>query len=186
MVSMTQLAHEIVRSTLRPGETVIDATAGNGHDTLFLSQQVGVTGIVWAMDIQRQALESTQRRLMTHGCSNVRLVHGSHAEMEQLIPHCLEQSISAIMFNLGYLPHHDHQLTTKVETTVIALQASLRALRPGGVLTVMTYRGHPGSEEEAGSVEELIDSLKADTFGSFRFPQASPKRGPHLLAVKKL
>lgn len=38
------------------GDTVIDATAGNGHDTVFLAQLVGRQGRVWAFDVQSSAL----------------------------------------------------------------------------------------------------------------------------------
>ena len=31
----TQLAHRLIKAKLFGGEIVVDATAGNGHDTLF-------------------------------------------------------------------------------------------------------------------------------------------------------
>lgn len=185
MVSMTQLAHEIVRSVLRPGEQAIDATAGNGHDTLFLAQQVGADGRVWAFDIQPQALGSTHQRLSHHNCHHVRLIHGNHAELEMLIPATAIGHIGAVMFNLGYLPHHDHGLTTKMETTLVALCSAFNVLRPGGALTVMTYRGHPGGEEEAIAVETWMAQQTGAALGPFCFPPTRPLRGPQLLAMKK-
>ena len=46
-----------------PGETVVDATAGNGNDTQFLAELVGENGHVLAFDIQQAALDSTAERL---------------------------------------------------------------------------------------------------------------------------
>jgi len=184
MVSITQLAHDIVRSVLQPGEPAVDGTAGNGHDTLFLSQLTGPYGKVWAFDIQQSALTSTQRRLDQHGCCNTHLILGSHAEMESLLPITVPGSVAAIMFNLGYLPHHDHALTTRKESTLLAIQAAVRCLRKDGVLTVVTYRGHPGGEEEALAVDQWMTDYALRTGGPFRFPAISPTRGPQLLAIR--
>jgi predicted methyltransferase len=187
MVSMTKLAHEIIRASLGEGGLAIDGTAGNGHDTLVLAQLVGPTGRVWAFDVQPQALESTRNRLLAHKCHHVvELVHASHSELMTVIPQRHHGEISGIMFNLGYLPHHDHALTTRCETTIPAIQAALSLLRSGGALTVMTYRGHPGGEEEASAVESLLDGLDPDRFATFRWPEVTPTRGPRLSAVKKL
>jgi len=185
MVSITQLAHEIVRSVLQPGEPAVDGTAGNGHDTLFLSQLTGPCGKVWAFDIQQSALTSTQRRLDQHGCCNTCLILGDHAEMESLLPATVPGSVGAIMFNLGYLPHHDHALTTRKESTLLAVQAAVRCLRKNGVLTVVAYRGHPGGAEEAMTVDQWMAGYAVRTGGPFRFPEANPTRGPQLLAIKK-
>ncbi len=37
---------------VQAGDTVVDATAGNGHDTLFLAKLVGPSGAVYAIDVQ--------------------------------------------------------------------------------------------------------------------------------------
>ena len=49
-------AHRLLAQATPAGGTAIDATAGNGHDTLFLAQCVGANGRVYAFDIQPQAL----------------------------------------------------------------------------------------------------------------------------------
>lgn len=185
MVSITGLAHELVRSVLSPGDWAVDGTAGNGHDTLFLAQQVGPTGMVWAVDIQTAALESTQRRLDEFGCRSCQLLLASHADLEQQVPPSVRGAVGAVMFNLGYLPYQDHRLTTLRETTLPAIAGAMRLLRPGGVLTVVAYRGHPGGEEEASAVDDWMQEYAASSGGPFRFPQERPRRGPQLLALKK-
>jgi ubiquinone/menaquinone biosynthesis C-methylase UbiE len=62
------LAHTYWHQLLKPGNWVIDATCGNGHDTLFLAQTVldgSIKGRVIAMDSQLAAIESTQKLLET-------------------------------------------------------------------------------------------------------------------------
>ena len=44
----TALAHREIEAVVRKGDLVIDATAGNGHDTVFLANLVGETGEVIA------------------------------------------------------------------------------------------------------------------------------------------
>lgn len=65
----TEWAMEIVSRYVTEGDTVIDATMGNGRDTLALARLVGSTGRVIAFDIQPQALENTKALLVSNGIS---------------------------------------------------------------------------------------------------------------------
>lgn len=60
-------AKTLLSSVITEGDTAVDATAGNGHDTLFLAQLVGDSGAVYAFDIQQQAVDATIGRLKEHG-----------------------------------------------------------------------------------------------------------------------
>lgn len=148
---LTQLAHELILSAVTPGETVLDATMGNGHDTLFLARLVGEHGLVHAFDVQDQALAMTQKRLEEAfiPASQVCLHKLSHEHLDTPVG---SQSIGAFMFNLGYLPGSSKEWVTRPETTLTALAKAISLLRPGGLGTVLAYRGHPGGMEEARSV----------------------------------
>jgi hypothetical protein len=37
---------------LQPGDVAVDATCGNGHDSLFMAQAIGPTGELHAVDVQ--------------------------------------------------------------------------------------------------------------------------------------
>ncbi|MFM7038049.1 MAG: FAD-dependent oxidoreductase [Planctomycetaceae bacterium] len=158
--SLTQLAHSIARRAFRPGDRVLDATAGNGHDTAFLAAVAGPAAVT-AIDLQPQAIAATQARLGL-AAEAITLIVGDHAEL-------LEQQLRSvptevrggagrygvIMFNLGYLPGSDRSVVTQPETTRRALVAALQLLRPGGVLTAIVYRGHVGGTAEYSVVERL-------------------------------
>ena len=76
---MTDIAHLLLAARVQEGDTVIDATAGNGGDTVFLAQRVGDTGRVHAFDIQQLAIENTRKRLVSHRLLHrVDLHHTSH------------------------------------------------------------------------------------------------------------
>ena len=156
--SLTQLAHELLAEHLQPGDIAIDATAGNGHDTLFLARRVGPTGEVHAYDIQAEALQETRRRVQEAGCDAwVRLHPGSHAQLLPTLQADCRGRVAAVVFNLGYLPGGDRHTTTQNDSTLAALEQALALLRPGGALSVLAYRGHPGGRDEARAVADWCD-----------------------------
>ena len=157
MQLLTQQAHAAVAEILHDGDTAIDATAGNGHDTEFLSRCVGTNGIVYAFDIQRQALDNTAQRLDQSALRNVVLLEASHANLRQVLPLEYHGRVATVMFNLGYLPGGDKRLMTQPETSVRAIQEALLVLRSGGLLTVIAYPGHPGGATEVAAVRSLVE-----------------------------
>ena len=142
---------------MQEGDQAIDATAGNGYDTLFLAEQVGPSGKITAIDIQDSAIQSTREKLESAGLINrVRLVSEDHATaLRELIASNVGK-IAAITFNLGYLPGSDKSIQTSAESTDVALAASIQLLSPGGYLCVTAYRGHSGGSAEAQTVESFM------------------------------
>lgn len=184
MVSVVSQAHRLVQAVLLPGEIAIDATAGNGHDTLFLARQVGPQGRVFALDIQAAALAQTQHRLSAAGIENVALILGDHALMRELIPAEVHGRVGAVMFNLGYLPGGDKRVTTQVAHTFPALENAVQVLRPGGILSVVAYPGHPGGAEETEQVERWFEEMGASRLEQLDVPrEAGP--GPRLLVGRR-
>ena len=57
--SARYLARDVLSRAIQPGDRVIDATMGNGHDTLYLCEAVGPEGHVYAFDVQPQANRPT-------------------------------------------------------------------------------------------------------------------------------
>jgi predicted methyltransferase len=163
--SLTTRAHRAVAEVVRPGDTVIDATAGNGHDTCFLAGLVGPTGKVYAFDVQPEAIEATRQRLEAAGlAAQARLLDSGHERMDAALPMALKGRISAIMFNLGYLPGGDKTIVTRPSSTTRALELATEWLKPGGILTVMAYPGHDGGAKELEAVRlGLADARRLHT-----------------------
>lgn len=150
---LTQLAQERVAQRLSEGDYAVDATVGNGHDTLFLARRVGASGHVWGFDIQAAALDNAREQLAAQGLAQrVTLLHAGHQALAACLPAEARGRLAAVMFNLGYLPGSDKQLTTLPATTLAALDAALHNLRHGGLLSVLAYRGHAGGQTEADAV----------------------------------
>ena len=157
----TELAMSVTLTYIKPGDTVIDATCGTGQDTVMLARAVGENGSVYAFDIQKSAHLLTEARLKAHGIANVHLVMQSFVSMSDHIP---EKSASAVVFNLGYLPGGDHSVTTVADTTLEGLEAALRTIRPGGIVTVVMYDGHDEGAEEKAAVLEWAEALDQKKF----------------------
>lgn len=137
------------------GGNVIDATAGNGFDTLKLCRGVGEKGKVYAFDIQKSALSETERKLIEQGFSNATLICDSHSELDKYVT----EPVDGVVFNLGYLPGGDHSLQTKSETTIEAIKKSLILLKNTGFISVTVYYGKNSGTEEKKGVMEFLKTL---------------------------
>ena len=181
----TAIAQQILREILRDGDLVIDATAGNGHDTLFLADCVGQSGRVLAFDVQAAAIASARDRIEQAGfAGRVDFFQESHEHIEL---YAAQNSVAAVMFNLGYLPGDDHQLTTETATTLTALEAASRLLKPGGGLSVVCYPGHPSGAVEAGAVETWMASQAAKGWRIANYGAIATRRpAPFLLLAQPL
>lgn len=185
--SILEFAHTLAGRALDQGGLAIDATVGNGHDTVFLARTVGPTGRVVGFDVQREALNETRRRVDEEAPDvSLRLVHAGHQTLARELDETERGQVEAVMFNLGYLPGGDHSVTTSPDTTRQALEASAEVLRPGGVITIVAYTGHEGGKVEAQAVESWGAALSQDQFRtlSYRFANWS-NDPPRLFAVEK-
>lgn len=183
---LTEKVHLILEECVGAGDFVIDATAGNGHDTLKLAQRVGSHGEVWAIDLQEAALRATRARLQEAGIETaVRLLGGDHAEVLASWSREHQSRAAAIVFNLGYLPGGDKEVTTRAGNTVAALEASLPLLAPGAPLLVTAYRGHAGGQAEADAVAAWAESLAPARWSarSEEPPRRSGKNPPPVLWI---
>jgi predicted methyltransferase len=182
-------AQRWVAERVKPGDVVVDATAGNGSDTLFLARLAGLGGKVYAFDIQSEALELTHKRLVSaaekEALALVTLLHTGHENMATNIAREHHGQIAAIMFNLGYLPGASQDVITQPSTTLAALEAALKLLRSGGVLTIVVYPGHEGGGQEADAVQAWAAGVPPSLAQTilYRFPQKAA--APYLIALNK-
>jgi 16S rRNA C1402 N4-methylase RsmH len=155
---LTASANAWIELALFDGALAIDATVGNGYDTLFLAHRVGPHGTVLGFDVQKAALAGARELLKFVGSAGrVSLIHDSHARLENYIPH--GSYVQGAMFNLGYLPRGNRQIITRPDTTIAALEALLQHLASTGRITVLAYRGHEGGILEYTEVRKFLESL---------------------------
>lgn len=155
------LAADVLKQVIQPGDTVVDATLGNGHDACMLAVLVGEGGRVVGFDIQADAVASASERLKAQGllrrCSLYNVGHERMAEFVQV-------PVRTVTFNLGWLPGGDKSVTTHWDTTRQAVEAALSLLLPGGVCTVCAYPGHAAGDEERRSLIAFLSTLRPQEF----------------------
>ena len=176
-------AAELIEPALSDGARAVDATMGNGRDTLWLCERVGERGIVYAFDIQGEAVERTRERLAASGLAErARLFCMGHERMAEAVP----EPVDAVMFNLGWLPGAAHGVTTRVETTLQAVDAALRLLKPDGVMTVCVYPGHEEGARELHVIESWAASLDPARYDvMLRRYLNQPNDPPQLFAIRR-
>ena len=177
-------AAEIIEKALYEGAVAVDATLGNGHDALWLCGLVGETGHVYGFDVQAEAVERSRQRLTEAGVEGrAQLILDGHQNMGNYIA---PDSADAVMFNLGWLPGAEHGVTTRVETTLQAVNAALGILKEDGMMTICVYPGHDeGAREREALLQwaQGLDEKKYDTMLRCYLNQS--KLPPLMIAVKK-
>lgn len=177
------LSHIWLRTFISAGDTVVDATCGNGLDTVLLADLVGASGRVWAFDIQQEAILKTYSLLEQAGLAErVELVNCGHQHLAE----CINVSVTAVVFNLGYLPGGDRKITTETDTTITALEQAVKMLKPGGIAAITVYPGHDAGLEEASAVKNWVKSLPPKTFHPWLMGQMNvPVTAPYFILIQK-
>nr|WP_312576267.1 class I SAM-dependent methyltransferase [Sedimentibacter sp.] len=133
----------------------VDATCGNGFDALFLCKIAGKDGHVIAFDIQEQAIERTKILLETNlDFKNYRIIKDSHEVVNQY----LTEKIDAALFNLGYLPFSDKEVTTKPDVTVNAIKNLLPYIKNDGRIYITSYISHD-TGREINEINQFLNDL---------------------------
>lgn len=171
----------ILKRCVGSGEIVIDATVGNGNDTLFLSELVGTDGRVLGFDIQQEAIVATGNRLKQANVQNVKLIHDGHENVLKYI----SEEISAVIFNLGYLPGSDKTITTNSGTTWKAVIDILSLLKKGGIIVLVIYHGHEAGKVERGEIETAVATLDPTKTEVLRYEFLNKADAPYVIAIEK-
>lgn len=162
MYRSTDIAHMLLRRQLQPGDWVVDATLGNGHDALFLKQCVGGEGRVFGFDTQGDAIRASHHLFVEaeESLDAVEFFERGHEEMSSWLPPESRGKIACVMFNLGYLPHGDPVLITQTVTTLQAIEAAKEFVAGGGSISLVAYPGHSGGAEEGEAAKQLMLSWR--------------------------
>ena len=155
MLQPQDITKHFIDSYIKCGDTAVDATAGNGNDTLKLCNAVGENGFVYAFDIQDIAVEQTKKLLTENGFSNFNTIKDSHSNLDTYVT----KPVKAVIFNLGYLPGGDHNIHTQYDTTIKAIEKSLSVTKPDGFVAIAIYHGKNSGTEERDKVLEYIKKL---------------------------
>ena len=174
-----EMAHDFLAQVITQEDIVVDATMGNGHDTLFLAK---LAKQVYAFDIQEQALEKTSQRLQEAGLTNAELILQGHETVDQFVT-----EVKAAIFNLGYLPSADKSIITQPQTTLEALDKLCQMLVKGGRIAIMIYYGHEGGDIERDAVMDFVSQLPQQEYTATNYRTLNQiNNPPFLVMIEKL
>lgn len=196
LINIVSWSQKLACEALRPGDLAVDLTAGKGRDTYALAKAVGPEGQVVAFDLQVAAIEQTTEYLQANDLavnhwstdrtlpkqSGIFLIQACHSTLGKM----LLRPAKVIMANLGYLPGGDQALVTRPDSTLAALEQSLKLLAPRGRLVVTVYPAHAGGGEESEVVNELFCDLPCDQWQVLSLRVANHTEAPYLLSAERI
>lgn len=186
MKGIINYSHYLLETAVKEGDTVIDATCGNGNDTVFLSKLVGKSGHVFGFDIQEQAVTNTKNMLAKSGLSNADIIQDSHSNFIHHIPVDKLTRLGGAIFNLGYLPGSDKSIITRSESTILAVEGILSYLKRNGLVVLVIYHGHEGGTEEKEQLMKYARLLDQKLFHVLYYGFINQKNDPpFILAIQK-
>ncbi len=150
--------HKYIKPLIKKDDTVVDMTAGNGNDTLFLSE---LASKVYAFDISQEAIRRCKEKLKE--TDNVILIHDSHVNIDRYI----SEKVRLVIFNLGYLPNSDEKTITKAGETLIAFQKAYELLEDSGYLVITFYIGHRGGKDEYYLLNDYINKNRFHIYETY-------------------
>ncbi|MFA7076421.1 MAG: class I SAM-dependent methyltransferase [Candidatus Izemoplasmatales bacterium] len=173
MIKITDLAHKLILEK-EDIKISVDMTVGKGFDTVFLSE---VSDFVYGFDIQKEAIDFTNKIIEEKQIKNVRLINDNHKNISDYIT----KGIDLAIYNLGYLPGSSKEIKTESSTTLFSLQKLLSLLNPGGLVIIVLY---PHNLDEINSVREYCSSLPID-FDSLEIKVLNRTNSPFIIHIKK-
>lgn len=172
---------QILRNNVRRNDLVVDATVGNGNDTLFLSNLVP-NGHVYGFDIQKVAIDNTKELLDKNNITNYTLFNNSHENILEVLGEYVNK-ISAVIFNLGYLPGGNKNIMTNYSSTIKALKGSLKLLNNKGIILIVIYSHEEGKKENIEINKYLLELDGIYTINKYH--NTDNLEAPYLIEIKK-
>ena len=180
---ITEVNKIFLDKIVQKGDIVIDATMGNGYDTIYLGNLVGENGKVYAFDVQEEAIKSTKKKVERDNMTErVELILDGHQNLDKYV----KEEVSGVVFDLGYLPRAKHVVITKPDTTLEAIKKSLKLLKPNGIISIAAYIGHEGGLEEKNYICEYLDNLNQNEFNVLHMQFTNQiNNPPQLILIEK-
>ncbi|TYS55524.1 methyltransferase domain-containing protein [Bacillus infantis] len=180
-------ARTILEKAVSPGDIVVDATLGNGHDALYLANLVGPNGRVYGFDIQEQAIHNSRIRLSGHGMEErATLFHSGHEQLLECIPPVHHKKIAAAIFNLGYLPGSDKTLVTRPRTTISAIEQLLEVMPAEAVIVLVIYHGHFEGAVERDYLLRYVKTIEQERAHVLQYQFINQaNKPPFIIAIEK-
>lgn len=178
-----EFSHWLFNNYLENNNILIDATCGNGKDTLFFAKTLDSQGKIYAFDIQKEAIKNTKNRIEEKEFNiNIEYINDGHENIDKYV----DENVNGIIYNLGFLPGSEKNIKTEKETTITSLNKSLDILANGGLIVVVIYSEHEGGSEEKKAVLDFASNLNYKKYNVLHYHFINQKKTPpEVIAIKK-
>jgi len=182
-----KISHEYWKKFLKENHKVVDATCGNGYDSLFLLNILikPLNGLLYCFDIQKQAIENTYRLLEKNSnpqfLEKITFFNESHEDFSKFI----KSPINLFIYNLGYLPKGDKTITTKKESTVNSIKSAIQLLAENAAISIVSYPGHKEGAEEEKELIEFFTSLDKTFFSVCYHKWLNKEKAPSFFWIER-
>lgn len=163
-----------LNDNLNKDDIVVDATIGNGYDTVFLAK---TSKFVYGFDIQEKAYNNTLKSLESNNLKNYKLILDSHENIFNYVT-----SFKGVVFNLGYLPNSDKTVTTTEKTTIKTLKNLTSNMQQGQFIIMTCYPSHKEGQVESLAVVNFAKNLN-ETFTVLHYHIINSKGNPPFVIV---
>lgn len=180
MYIIVEFAHRVLSDYVNPGDVCVDATCGNGYDTLLLANLVGPSGKVYAFDIQDTAILHTKS--LCHNYSNIEYIKDSHEN----INHYVKEKVKAVIYNLGYLPKGNKEITTSTTSTIKSITSLLsKVISDSLLIVIVVYPGHEEGKRESDALGLLIKSLDKHQYLVSKYENFNRDLSPYVITISQ-
>ncbi|MCI2948291.1 class I SAM-dependent methyltransferase [Staphylococcus caledonicus] len=173
----------LITSHIQEDSIVIDATCGNGNDTLFLAEHVP-HGHMYGFDIQESAIQNTAEKIKNY--SNVTLIQDGHENIVEHLDVTKSGMVDAAIFNLGYLPKGDKSIVTRPETTIKAIDSIFNVLNVEGIIVLVIYHGHEEGQVERDAILDYLEQFDQNKAHILKYQFINQvNHAPFICAIEK-
>ena len=155
-----------------------DMTVGKGNDSKYILDNTSVERL-YGFDIQKEA-EKAARNLIG---KDERFIF--HLESHEKVDKYIKEGLDLAVFNLGYLPGGDKEITTNYKSTIKSLEKTLGLMDPDGLIIITIYPGHPAGKIESEKIEKFLASLDTKKYAVMKLAyQNRPNNPPYIMVVQ--
>ena len=145
---------EKLRSTLpiKPGSVVIDLACGKGIYSMFLSEIVGETGLIYAVDLWKEGLLLLEEQIEKKGITNIKTLLTDASKQIDIDGYSSDICLMATVL-------HDFEEAGQAD---IVLKEIKILLKPGGCLAVIEFKkieGPPGPPVHIRLSEDEVEKM---------------------------
>ena len=157
----------------------VDMTVGNGFDSKNILEILKPEKL-YCFDIQQEALDNSKKLLKQY--SNFELVLENHKNFDKFV----KENIDFAMYNLGYLPKGDKNITTNAEDVEESLKKLLEKLNSKGIIFITFYIGHLSGQMESLELSKYLESLNQKEYTILKFTFENQKNlPPYVVMIQK-